>query len=710
MNRICTTTTVEERKNQVRDNVILNRELLYTKDVENLYMKYDDELIPIGGECKQNKLTPGDNIEIIREKDEEENPILPEEIRLSDDIYINTCTLHPDVEGIHDWIGTIKLGELHGGNTIFLFTKRTEVDEPDLACILGGEIFVKIVVDEDETEIRYAHYTLTCTSTGSWSLKGAAEMEAAVRMVRAKWENEWYYGIKIPNVLLTHTVQRSRSMSYSIRVGTSYGSNRDRNHLEVIDSNGTYLGTFVDTGIVTNNNNRRHIQYIALDTIIPAIPETWKLKGEIANYYGKGYFLYFDVTYEYVNNSHNLRLLGGSICNRSGNYDPADTPNAVVFSFGSSDTENFDWSSSLLSTSMSYANYSNNYTLGFVTTTVQAEEVATETAPFHRAEIWFNGWKHLPLQPFGYVDSEIEYVVLSDTSHDNDSFAETFQMDASSTITKIPTLHDTGEDNAPYRFIVTGTINIGQLRSIADLCRDPEKQIYLDLSNATVASDARNWNDYIFKGCSSLRGLIIPQGVTQISECCFIWCTYLRHLDLSPSANTLISIGADSGWSTSIGLFTSTRVRDLLVPASVNRIGKYLVGSSNIEKLIFLHTGQNPISVEQWSFMIISAGGGTQSTLPDDFHMYVTESWWNGYLSRWWNGAGSGIYYQWNTTEGWFTSELVRSIVTFNPDWGQEDWQTFADTYKWTEDLVNKVRAQFGHPDAIEIKEINIIG
>lgn len=710
MNRICTTTTVEERKNQVRDNVILNRELLYTKDVENLYMKYDDELIPIGGECKQNKLTPGDNIEIIREKDEEENPILPEEIRLSDDIYINTCTLHPDVEGIHDWIGTIKLGELHDGNTIFLFTKRTEVDEPDLACILGGEILVKIVVDEAETEIRYAHYTLTCTSTGSWSLKGAAEMESAVRMVRAKWENEWYYGIKIPNVLLTHTVQRSRSMSYSIRVGTSYGANRDRNHLEVIDSNGTYLGTFIDTGIVTNNNNRRHIQYIALDTIIPSIPETWKLKGEIANYYRKGYFLYFNVTYENVNNTHTLRLLGGSICNRSGNYDPADTPDAVVFSFGTNDMENFDWSSSLLSTSMSYANSSNNYTLGFVTTTVQAEEVATETAPFHRAEIWFNGWKHLPLQPFGYADSEIEYVVLSDTSHDNDSFAETFQMDADSTIAKIPTLHDTGEDNAPYRFIITGTINMSQLKRIADLCKDPEGQIYLDLSNATVAADARNWNDYIFKGCSSLRGLIIPQGVTQISECCFIWCTYLRHLDLSPSANTLTSIGADSGWSTSIGLFTSTRVRELLVPASVNRIGKYLVGSSNIEKLIFLHTGQNPISVEQWSFMIISAGGGTQSTLPDDFHMYVTESWWNGYLSRWWNGAGTGIYYQWNTTEGWFTSELVRSIVTFNPDWGQEDWQTFADTYKWTEDLVNKVRAQFGHPDAIEIKEINIIG
>lgn len=710
MNRVCTTTTVEARKEQVRDNIILNRELLYTKDAENLYIKYNDELIPIGGECKQNKLIPGDNIEIIRERDELDNPILPEEIRLADDIYINTCTLHPDAEGIYDWKGTVKLGELRDGNTIFLFTKRTEVEDVENACILGGEIFVKIVVDEDETEIRYAHYTLTCTSTGSWSLKGAAEMESAVRMVKAKWQDEWYYGIKIPNVLITHTVNRENSMSYRIRVGTSYGSDRDRNHLEVIDSYGNYLGTFVDTGIQTNNNSRRHIQYIPFDTIVPALPSTWKFQDiDMLDFYGKGYYLYFDLTYQNSNGNHSLRLLGGYICNQSGVYNPANYPDRVVMSFGTNDTDNFTWNHSLLSTGYVTANSSNGYTVDFVTTHYNAEEIATESAPFNRAEIWFNGWQHLPLQPFGYIDPEIEYVVLSDTSHDNDSFAETFQMDANATIAKIPTLHDTGEDNAPYRFIVTGTINMAQLRAIANLCKDPEEQIYLDLSNATVAADARDWNEYIFRGCSSLRGLIIPKGVTQISECCFIWCTYLRYLDLSPSASTLTSIGADSGWSTSIGLLTSTRVRDLIVPASVSRIGKYLTGSSNIERLIFLHTGQNPIDIEQWSFIIIRPGGGTDTRLPDDFHMYVTESWWNGYLKRWWNGQGSGIYYQWNTSEGWFTPDIVNSIVTFNPDWGQEDWQTFADTYKWTEDLVNDVRAQLGHPDAIEIKELNII-
>lgn len=709
MNRVCTTTTVEARKEQVKNEVILNRELLYTKDAENLYIKYNDELIPIGGECKQNKLIPGDNIEIIREKDENDNPILPEEIRLSDDIYINTCTLHPDEEGIWDWKGTVKLGELRDENTIFLFTKRTEVDDVENAGIIGGEILVKILVDDDENEVRYAHYTLTCTSTGSWSLKGAAQMESAVRMVRAKWQNEWYYGIKLPLVNVTHDVDRSSRMSYRLRVGTSWGGNKDRDHLEVIDSYGNYLATFTNTGVQIASNTRRRIQYIPLDTIIPALPSTWRFQDlDMQELYGKGYYLYFDVTYQNSNDSHSLRFLSGYICNQPGNYNPYEYPDRIIVNLGTEDSPNFDWNGNLVG-NYTTANASNNYTVDFVTTSYNAEETLTESVPFNRAEIWFNGWQHLPLQPSGYRDTDIEYVVLSDTSHDNDSFAETFQLDAASTIAKIPTLHDTGEDNAPYRFIVTGTINRAQLYQLAELCKDPEEQIYLDLSNATVATDARVWDDYFFRGCSSLRGLIMPKGVTQISECSFIWCTYLRHLDITPSAGTLTSIGADSGWSTSIGLLTSTRVRDLLIPASINRIGKYLIGSSNIERLIFLHTGQNPIDVEQWSFIIIRPGGATDRTLPDDFHIYVTESWWNGYLSRWWNGAGSGVYYQWNSTEGWWTQEIVNSIVRFNPDWSQDDWQTFADTYKWTEDLVNEVRAQFGHPDAIEIKELNII-
>ena len=116
----------------------------------------------------------------------------------------------------------------------------------------------------------------------------------------------------------------------------------------------------------------------------------------------------------------------------------------------------------------------------------------------------------------------------------------------------------------------------------------------------------------------------------------------------------------------------------------------------------------NPVTVEQWSFMIIDPGGATNSSLPDDCHMYVTESWWDGYLADR-RKAGTNYAYQWNNSNGWWTSALVNSIVRFNPDWSQDEWQTFADTYKWTEDLVNEVRAQFGHPDAIEIKELNII-
>lgn len=847
MNRILQPTGSEKNKNEVRDNCILNRELLFTRDGKNLYIKYDDELIPIGGECKQNRLEPSDNIEIIRDgkssfyltgeqgdiwienmvdkkltvsyistaplakctvsiadgidvnlicaqktlplvaqnvqeeyykysttithdlfvqgskfficvqirtTDSSTEIIVPqgdiskpdswksfkygtEIIRLMDDIDINTCTLSPDEEGIWPWKGTVKLGELKNHNSIFLFMKRSEMDDNDTRSLLGGEVFIKMTANNNT--VRYAHATLTCSSTGSWSLRGAAEAESVVRMIKAQdTAGEYYYGIKLPKILQREikTIEetysgydyqhlQSKSASFRFRVGNSWGAYKDRDHLEIIDENGTYLGRLVDTGIVTGGNIRRHVQYanVTIDRLVPAFTEHGEIptNSEVLKYLGKEYYLYFDVLYEALANNagFTVRLLGGYICTISGNYDPTTYPERIVHSFHSENSDVFTWNANLVRSKSWMTIPYNDCTVDFCTVSyqyapwsdnlkrlVQSEVISEE--PFNKAEIWFNGWQRIvPNIPTGYTDDDLKYVVLSDTSHDNDSYAETFYMIAPEVPPKLEVLQDTGEDNAPYRFIISGKVSLTDLESIAALCRDPERQVYLDMSNAYVDSTAEVWANKLFAGCVSLRGLSIPKGVTKIQDLCFIWCTYLRDLNLYPSANTLVEIGAASGWSTSVGLLTSTRVRDLQVPASVNNITKYLVGSSNIRNLIFLHEYNAPLTVEQWSWMIISTKDGNATTdLPENFHLFITKTWNDGFIKSYKQGTSG---WTWNNPSGWWTPEVVNSIVVFDPGWDQEAWQTFNDTYQWGEDVINDVRAKLGYPDAIEIKENKVI-
>lgn len=748
MNKVLTTATVEARKEQTRDEVLLNRELLFTLDEKNLYIKEHDEnkLVLIGGTGKQNLITAGDNIEIIKTEDEEGNPIAPEEIRLLDDIVINTCTLHPESENIYDWKGTVKLGELKDNNTVFLFTKHTELTDLVNAGMLGGEILLKLT--DDENGIHHAHYAITLSSTGSWSLKGAVQANSDVRMVRAKWNNEWYYGIKIPEITTIKTIEHTETY-YETEIRLVETSYTDDYYLGMATVNGVRQLTNRNTMTISNNSTGTAVSLANTGLTSSgqsnynkwhycSVRELMDLRGgdltdatpELKAAYENNCYLYLNIFWRYYYNNNNpyisIRIIDAYICNRNGNFVPSANTDYIVNHIGIEDSSWLDWNSEL-AINPSTGNYgqfnaANNYVLklgDLKFTTITEKEVRVEktrtyttqetvTSPFKAAEVWFNGWQKLPTQPSGYLDTELSYVVLSDKSNDNDSFAENFYCDANATISKIPELQDTGEDNAPYRFTISGTLSRTQLIAIADLCKNPNKQIYLDLSEATVDSTAQVWDDYIFKSCVSLRGLIIPKGVTAISECCFLWCTYLRYLDFTPSAGTLLSVGADSGWSTSVGLFTSTRVRNLLIPASVNRIGKYLIGSSNLRNLVFLHQSQNPISVEQWSFMIIGTDANTDASLPSNFHVYMTESWYNGYIKNVYGNNGS-LAWQWNNSGGWWTNTLVNSIVTYNPDWDQGSWQTFADTYLWTEDMVNTVRAEFGYTDPIEIDESNIV-
>lgn len=922
MNRILEPTTIEGNKEHVKDNQLLNRQFLFTKDGENFYIKYENKLIPIGGNIKQDLIKAGDNIEILRVEDPES--LDPDIIRLLDDIDINTCTLSPDGKNTYNWKGTYLLGTTENNNCLFILTKQTVVGA-DIKSIIGGEILFKIL--DKKGRVWYAHYAMTCTSTGSWSLAGASCAPLPVRMCICKHQssNEYYYGLKIPNgdFKNVQVMEIPSTEEHSVKVRTylqindkdaqpvfSIGKAGDsvlpltpgnltlnsegilegdyslslkdlidnlgwrnlvdnssvqdnpwkewdkentqvtfhiltKDHVEITYgyedfSDTLYIGVYnyprpntAECWIGTQNSNYafRYQGYVQdpkdgstnsdIYTCWYSIPANgfilqacniqnpegdWSIYANDGNRYVFYFLIYIntsqsnsfriqkiqvrdktkttnvinhqnpvynynltntvnmgEVIQEYtVNNPGPFKLVNPDSSNMFsadisaqgkvafGNFSSTVVPieevvglefkitgttfsnpecaeffddnflvkypdtsfqssvkNPIFGSWGSSNPVLFykDKADNFTKTYCFFADFIQDYSLVVDT---KVEEVTVEDKlEIERAELWFNGWNEIPesLKIQDYSDSDFTYQVLSNKSEDNDSFAETFYGDMDSLISKIPNLQITGEDNAPYKLIITGEIHMSQLLLIADLLREPEKQFWLDMSGAWVAEDAKDWNEYIFKNCISLRGFQLPRGVKKISTCVFLWCTYLRILDLSASNETLQEIGSLSGWSQAIGILTSTRVRTLRVPSTVYEIGKYLIGSSNIRNLVFLHEGNDPVSeVDQWSFCSIKAGGQELDfTLPENFHWFVSESWYNGYLKNTYRDNNAPYHWKWNTPQGWFFTEFVNSIVLINPDWDKDQWQDFADRYYWTEEMVNKTRIGFGRPGNIEI-------
>lgn len=361
------------------------------------------------------------------------------------------------------------------------------------------------------------------------------------------------------------------------------------------------------------------------------------------------------------------------------------------------------------------------------------EKKFISTLTIKHAEFWFNGWRHFPesLMLHDYTDEDFEYTVLSNKSNDNDSYAETkyFGTVAEYEDAKngLPSMQDTGEDNAPYKIYITQEwLSMQDLLDIAAYIRHLEKQVALDLSNCKVLPDAEIWNTAIFEGCVSLREMVIPQGVKEFGQGIFKWCTYLRKLDLTSSASTLTTIGG-TAWEQNAGFLVSTRVTQLLIPENVSLLRNYLVYASNLKTLIFLHnrnTGLKEdqsnaseaarvgtLSISEWAWIGQTGYGSLVYDLPEGFHIFFSKDFWENGVSKGNNAGqpnknGSGWdWYPTNENYSRWNKRVIDSIVAYPQDGTQEEWQEFEDQYHWGEDLINEIRAYYGHENAIEIKE-----
>ena len=474
--------------------------------------------------------------------------------------------------------------------------------------------------------------------------------------------------------------------------------------------------------------------YAKLDDVINLAGRVTDLDEDdnLTDWYGKGYYIYLRI-YRRSDTNYSVRITSVAITNAVLDGEEPSISASLVLDMKLEDQDWIELNAAVVTNRTGYY-YNMEYSFKVVvfSITQKGKKYKTQETNFEDVEVWFNGWKVLPedLIISGYKDADFEYVVLSDKSNDNDSYAETRYYgsveDYMNETTGLSSMQDTGEDNAPYKIIITQEyLTLEDLKNIAYYVKHLERQVALDLGNCKVADDAKEWSTAIFEGCVSLREMIIPQGVEVFGQGIFKWCTYLRKLDLTPSESTLTTIGGTT-WEQNSGFLVSTRVTTLILPKSVTLLRNYLVYSSNIKSLIFLHDSSTgliedqsnsavsartgTLSASEWAWIGQTGYGSLTYELPEGFHIFFSKTFWEDGVSKGnnsgqpnKNGSGWDWYPTTENTSRW-NKKVIDSIAIYPQDGTQEEWQEFENKYHWGEDLINEIRSKWGHDDAIEIK------
>lgn len=174
-----------------KDNyTALNREFFYDTTDKNLYIRYNDSWVLIGGATKQNLLEGNKNIEIVfQETDTHQWGTAT--IQLADDIDIDTMTLSKNLD-IPRWKGMRKIGEVADSNFFPLINyNRTSKD------IIGGQFLLKLIKD---TETSYESYQLTINASATRaSIFGACTTNGVTNLDLVTYEDgSKSIGIKLP--------------------------------------------------------------------------------------------------------------------------------------------------------------------------------------------------------------------------------------------------------------------------------------------------------------------------------------------------------------------------------------------------------------------------------------------------------------------------------------------------------------------------------
>lgn len=152
----------------------------------------------------------------------------------------------------------------------------------------------------------------------------------------------------------------------------------------------------------------------------------------------------------------------------------------------------------------------------------------------------------------------------------------------------ISSLPKTGEDGEPNILKFSGlTFSLSDLNSMANLCKDSDYKIILDLSNCCVNrsdSGAVNWTTAIFADCNSLDTLYMPSGVNSIGANVFSGCSFMQHIYVNRELSQIY--GSAYGAST-IGAFGGTQIREITFKNDNIKLGGFWATASAFRYVVF---------------------------------------------------------------------------------------------------------------------------
>ena len=113
-------------------------------------------------------------------------------VTLVEDPVVDSITTQADHEGI-DWKSQKKVAETSAEKTVILLCTQDVEATTDIG-VIGGEIL-------EVGEGVYSHYQISLTSTGSRLLKGATTFGKKAKLVLAKYNGTYYYGIRFKSAV-----------------------------------------------------------------------------------------------------------------------------------------------------------------------------------------------------------------------------------------------------------------------------------------------------------------------------------------------------------------------------------------------------------------------------------------------------------------------------------------------------------------------------
>lgn len=513
-----------------------DRELLYNRDTDQLGIVFNGQFVPVSSQVDNVNIKFNDDLQVA----------------LKDDITVNSITTKADGNGV-DWKSQSLIAATTTEHKIILFCKQ-DLDQISGIGIIGGELLEK----GDST---YGHYEISLTSTGSRFLKGSTTNNKKAKLCLAKWNGDYYYGIKLKTTSEATNVYFAGWMSIPSSLGApAFGEYNDEGLSEIaeLDDDSDTGTQVVDYKIITHSDTTWEFTGDQGSYLNGNENPDWDWGNGLMNYDGgiKSYwypsnYLYGNTGYvQFQNSGIYMSLLILGPCTITIGTTSTNTSNARTVNILDEDK------TTVLATGSSGA--------GAIT------EVSYTYTGSGQKTIYFSG-----------IGGGIRYLYVK---------LKYASISAGSIVASIiSNFEETGEDGSPHILRLSGIIKKSDLLAISEALLDSDKQIVLDLSQCTTCSDGSNedctdWTDNdltaLFQGCSSLRKFYYPQGVTHPGAKTFINCSFLRELYFNDEITT---IGLSSWVSINQGFFSGARIKKVWMPKQLqNTWTGYFFANNNI--------------------------------------------------------------------------------------------------------------------------------